>query len=402
MPQVGSTPSLGALRTARGIWLEDTQGNRFIDLHGNSCHHIGHSHPRLVSAIKQQIDTLGFAPRRFTNEPAVLLGEKLTRRFWDGDSRLLLATGGSDAIEIALRLSRATTRRSGIIAINGSYHGHGFASLALSSAVLDQRLGSQLPDIHHVAPYWDKAAGGADQMLADIEKIFATAPDTVACFIAEPMRSNCITAPSRLWPEVSRLCKRAGAKLIFDEIPSGLGKTGRFFAHEHYDVRPDVVVLGKALGGGILPIAAVLAHKDMAVAPELTLGHYTHEKNPVTSRAALTTIEIIEDERLIEQAERLGQYTENYLRDRLKSQPLSPLGGVRGLGLMLALTLQPGKLPIGISSEDLVKLAMQKGVSTTAKDAMAIGFSPPLVISDQEIRLAIDRIVEAAATQGPP
>ena len=140
MPQVGSTPSLGALRTAKGIWLEDTQGNKFIDLHGNTCHHIGHGHPRLVSAIKQQIDTLGFAPRRFTNESSVLLGEKLTRRFWDGDSRLLLATGGSDAIEIALRLSRATTRRSGIIAINGSYHGHGFASLALSSAVLDQRL----------------------------------------------------------------------------------------------------------------------------------------------------------------------------------------------------------------------------------------------------------------------
>ena len=402
IPQVGSTPSLGALRTAKGIWLEDTQGNKFIDLHGNSCHHIGHGHPRLVSAIKQQIDTLGFAPRRFTNESSVLLGEKLTRRFWDGDSRLLLATGGSDAIEIALRLSRATTRRSGIIAINGSYHGHGFASLALSNAVLDQRLGSQLPDIHHVTPYWHKEAGGADRMLADIERIFSTAPDTVACFIAEPMRSNCITAPPYLWPEVSRLCKRAGAKLIFDEIPSGLGKTGRFFAHEHYDVRPDVVVLGKALGGGILPIAAVLAHKDMAVAPELTLGHYTHEKNPVISRAALTTIEIIEDKRLIEQAERLGQYTENYLRDRLKSQPLSPLGGVRGLGLMLALTLQPGKLPIGISSEDLVKLAMQKGVSTTTKDAMAIGFSPPLVISDQEIRLAIDRIVEAAATQGPP
>jgi 4-aminobutyrate aminotransferase len=354
----------------------------------------------LVWAIKQQIDALGFAPRRFTNEPSVLLGEKLTRRFWDGDSRLLLATGGSDAIEIALRLSRAATRRSGIIAINGSYHGHGFASLALSSAVLDQRLGSQLPDIHHVAPYWDKEAGGADRMLADIERIFATAPDTVACFIAEPMRSNCITPPPHLWPEVSRLCKRAGAKLIFDEIPSGLGKTGRFFAHEHYDVRPDVVVLGKALGGGILPIAAVLAHKHMAVAPELTLGHYTHEKNPVTSRAALTTIEIIEDERLIEQAERLGQYTENYLRDSLKKRLLSPLREVRGLGLMLALTLQPGKLPAGVSSEDLVKLAMQKGVSTTTKGAMAIGFSPPLVISEQEIRLAIDRIVEAAATQG--
>ena len=239
-------------------------------------------------------------------------------------------------------------------------------------------------------------------MLADIERIFATAPDTVACFIAEPMRSNCITPPPHLWPEVSRLCKRAGAKLIFDEIPSGLGKTGRFFAHEHYDVRPDVVVLGKALGGGILPIAAVLAHKHMAVAPELTLGHYTHEKNPVTSRAALTTIEIIEDKRLIEQAERLGQYTENYLRDRLKDLPLSPIAEIRGLGLMLALTLQPGKLPVGMSSEDLVQLAMQKGVSTTTKDAMAIGFSPPLVISEQEVRLAIDRIVEAAATQDPP
>jgi 4-aminobutyrate aminotransferase len=122
----------------------------------------------------------------------------------------------------------------------------------------------------------------------------------------------------------------------------------------------------------------------------------------VTSRAALTTIEIIEDERLIEQAERLGQYTENYLRDRLKDLPLSPIAEIRGLGLMLALTLQSGKLTEGMSSEDLVQLAMQKGVSTTTKGAMAIGFSPPLVISEQEIRLAIDRIVGAAATQGLP
>lgn len=394
--QEGSTPCLHALRSAAGIWLEDVSGNRFIDLHGNTCHHIGHAHPRLIAAIKDQIDLLAFSPRRYTNEPAILLAESLTRRFLGGRSRLLLATGGSDAIEIALRLARVATRRSGIIALEGSYHGHGFGSLALSSRDLDARLGSQMPAIHHVTPYWDAMAGGADRMLADVKAAFATARDGIACLIGEPMRSNCIVPPAGLWPEISNLCKTHGAKLIFDEIPSGLGKTGRFFAHEHFEVIPDIVVLGKALGGGILPIAAVLADTALDVAPELALGHYTHEKNPLTSRAALTTLQIIDEEGLVARAENLGRFAEKILDEILQCDPNSQLSGIRGLGLLRAIILRPDGESRGMSARHLVEVALLNGISTTLKGRDAIGFSPPMIISEHQISFALKALARAA------
>ncbi|MGL5138305.1 MAG: aminotransferase class III-fold pyridoxal phosphate-dependent enzyme, partial [Beijerinckiaceae bacterium] len=276
--QNGSSPNTRALRALGGIWLEDMDGRRYIDLHGNTAHHLGYAHPRLIGALKAQLDELPFCPRRYTNETAVALAERLVSR-WTGAGRakVLFATGGSDAIEIALRLARAATGRSGTISLEGSYHGHGFGALGLSRAKLDPRLGAHLPARTHVTPYWDHARGGGERMLDDIRTAFADSRDGIAAVIAEPVRSNCHVPPDWLWPEVRRLCDAEGTKLIFDEIPSGLGKTGRFFAHEHFGVAPDAVVLGKALGGGILPIAAVVADAGLDVAPDLDLGHYTHE-----------------------------------------------------------------------------------------------------------------------------
>jgi 4-aminobutyrate aminotransferase len=391
--QHGSTPTMGILRKAEGVWLEDEFGRRVIDLHGNTVHHIGHGHPRLIAAIKDQLDRLAFAPRRYSNDVAVALGEKLTAQFRGGQSRMLLATGGSDAIEIALRLARAATGRSGIISLEGSYHGHGFGSLGLSSRRLDPRLGSQMPDLHHITPYWDIAAGGAERMLHELKALFQSG-QPIACLIAEPMRSSCIVPPSELWPEVQRLCEHNGTKLIFDEIPSGLGKTGRFFAHEHFGITPDIVVLGKALGGGVLPIAAVLADQSLDVAPDLALGHYTHEKNPVTARAALTTLEIIDDDGLIDRARTLGTVLEVEIADRMAKHP-SALSGIRGLGLLRALTFNPAG---HASADDVVSSGLANGVSFTMKGRDAIGCSPPLVISDEELALAIDGACAAIET----
>ncbi|MGL5362960.1 MAG: aminotransferase class III-fold pyridoxal phosphate-dependent enzyme [Bosea sp. (in: a-proteobacteria)] len=388
--QHGSTPALGVLRKAEGIWLEDEAGRQVIDLHGNTAHHIGHAHPRLIAAVKDQLDRLAFSPRRYSNDVAIALGETLTARFRGGQSRMLLATGGSDAIEIALRLARAATAKSGIIALEGSYHGHGFGALALSSRRLDARLGSQMPDIHHVTPYWDEALGGADRMLHDIAALLGSRSD-MACLIAEPMRSNCIVPPHGLWPTVRSLCDLHGVKLIFDEIPSGLGKTGRFFVHEHFGVVPDLVVLGKALGGGVLPIAAVLADKNLDAAPELALGHYTHEKNPVTARAALTTIEIIDDEGLVGRAEQLGQMADAIVRARIAAQKTG-ITGIRGLGLLRAITF---KADAAVSEDRITARGLAHGVSFTMKGTNAVGFSPPLVISEAELELALSGICGA-------
>jgi 4-aminobutyrate aminotransferase len=309
----------------------------------------------------------------------------------------LLATGGSDAIEISLRLARAATGKSGIIALEGSYHGHGFGSLALSSRLLDPRLGSQMPDIHHITPYWNETAGGADRMIDDIKALLQTRSD-IACLIAEPIRSNCIVPPSGLWQEVGALCARNGVKLIFDEIPSGLGKTGRFFAHEHFDVTPDLVVLGKALGGGILPIAAVLADPSLDVAQDLALGHYTHEKNPVTARAALTTVEIIDDEGLTMLAEQRGRDLEMLVRQHAAAgRPV--VSAARGLGLLRAITFavdEPRR-----SEAELVQAGLTHGVSFTMKGRDAVGFSPPLTIAETELGLALTGVVSAIAAVHP-
>lgn len=400
MHQDGSSPCMGVIRAARGGWIELEDGRRLLDLHGNSAHHIGYAHPRLVAAVKQQIDRLAFSPRRFANETATLLAEALTARFRPGRSRVLLAPCGSDAVEIALRLARAATGRSGIVALEGSYHGHGFASLALGTARPDPRLGSQLPDIHHVTPYWDVAAGGADRMLAEIDHALQHAKGGIACIIAEPMRSNCIVPPADLWPAVAALANRHGTRLIFDEIPSGLGKTGRFFAHEHWGVTPDAVVLGKALGGGLVPIAAVIADSDLAVAPDLSLGHYTHEKNPVTACAALTTLQIIEDEGLVDAADRLGRYADKRLHDAFADHPAGAAINLRGLGLLRCADFGAmAAFGPEDASQRLVEAAFANGVSTTAKGRDAIGFSPALIVSEAEIdsacmglRAAFDRV----------
>lgn len=396
--QHGSSPCIEAVVRAEGVWLTTARGQRLLDLHGNWAHHIGHAHPRLIAAIKAQLDDLAFTPRRFANAPSAELAERLTRRFRDGASRLLLATGGSDAIEIALRLARAVTGRSALIALEGSYHGHGMGAFGLSSARLDPRLGSQIPDIVHVTPYWDRAAGGPEQMLEEIETALRRTAGGIAALIAEPMRSSCVVPPVGLWPAVADLVRRHGATLIFDEIPSGLGKTGRFFAHEHFDVVPDAVVLGKALGGGVLPIAAVIADAGWNVAPDLALGHYTHEKNPTTARAALATLDIIDDEGLVEKAALLGRHVEAAMERIRSREPGSGLVRTRGLGLLRAIELDPAIRAEGSASaaHRVVEAARSRGVSTDAKGHDAIAFSPPLTITPAEIDWALSQLSAAA------
>lgn len=395
--QDGSSPCLSALRAVEGIWLEDIDGRRFVDLHGNTAHHVGHRHPEIIAALKRQLDTLPFSPRRYTNEPAVALAEKLLARWPGPPAKLLFTTGGSDAIEIALKLARVATGRHETISLEGSYHGHGFGSFGLSKAEPDPRLGPFLPGRRHVTPYW--APDGARRMLKEMREAFARSETGIAAVVAEPIRSNCHMPPDGLWAEVRELCDRHGALLIFDEIPSGLGKTGRFFAFEHVGAAPDAVVLGKALGGGVLPIAAVIADARLDIAPELDLGHYTHEKNPLTTLAALTAIEIIERDHLVERAALLEQQIRSRIGEIARAAPV--IRGVRGAGLLLALEFDPamcGADPGPGFAADLVRACMEGGLSTTSKGDASIGFSLPMTVSDSELDLifaAVRKVAEA-------
>ena len=387
--QHGSSPCISALRSAQGIWLENMERLRYIDLHGNGCHHLGHAHPRIIAALKDQLGVLAFSPRRYANAPATELAERLTARFRHGRSRLLMMPGGSEAIETAIRLARIATGRSGIVALQGSYHGHGMGSLALSQRQLDPRLGSQLGDVFHISPYWDTAVGGAEAMVASLAACLEANNGRIACLVAEPMRSNAHVPPAGLWPRCAELCAEHGVKLIFDEIPSGLGKTGRFFAFEHFGVTPDIVVLGKALGGGVLPLAAVIADDCLDVAPELSVGHYTHEKNPLLARVALATLDVLEDEGLVHKAAQRGRQLEQML-DGVTVAGLSL--SIRGLGLSRALSF--GGQCFGEML--LERAALAAGLSATAKDDHSIGVSLPLIVSEEETTMAAARLRQMA------
>ena len=318
-----SSPCLAALRRAEGLWLEDLAGRRYMDFHGNNVHHLGHGHPRLIAALKAQLDELPFAPRRFTNRPAVDLAQKLVELAPEGLGKVLLAPSGSDAIEMALKLARAATGRHKTISFWDSFHGAGFGAASVGGEALFRSgpIGPLLAGSEHVAPfacyrcpYGYPDQGGAPQLelcgmrCAQFVRYVLEKEQDVAAVIAEPVRAVPYLPPPGFWQEVRRACDDHGALLIFDEIPSGLGKTGKLFVCEHFGVVPDMLVLGKALGGGVVPLAALLARPELDVLGNHALGHYTHEKNPLLARAALTTLAIIEDEDLVGNAARVGAY----------------------------------------------------------------------------------------------
>ena len=411
-----STPCLNTVTKAEGIWLEDAQGRRFMDFHGNNVHHIGYGHPRLKRAIVEQMEALPFAPRRYACEPATALASKLGQIAPGGLSKVLFTTGGSDAVEVAVKLARIATRRFKVLSFWDSFHGAGLGAGSLSGEMLF-RSGpgaSLMPGTTQVAPFacyrcpygHDVDADGRPDLdrcrmaCAGMVDYVLEREGDVAAIIAEPARAVPYLPPPGFWQRVREACDRHGVLLVFDEIPTGLGKTGRMFACEHDGVTPDILVLGKALGGGILPIAAVVARADLDVAGDWALGHYTHEKNPVTARAALTTIEIIEEEGLALNAARVGRLALDHLTAMKKRQ--QAIGDVRGRGLLIGIDLvtdRATKAPDRDLAERVLYRCLDDGLSFKTTMGNVLTLTPPLTVTDVEMLDAL-AIVERAIAMG--
>ncbi|MCP5197075.1 MAG: aspartate aminotransferase family protein [Gammaproteobacteria bacterium] len=402
-----STPCLSAIRRAEGIWIEDTAGRRYRDFHGNNAHHLGYAHPRLIAALKRQLDELPFAPRRFTCEPAIGLARRLTEISPPGLDKVLFATGGSDAVEIALKIARAATGRFKTLSFWDAFHGAGFGAASVGGEALFRSgpIGPLLPGAEHVAPFacyrcpYGYPCDAAGQPRLDLchltcarfVRYVLEQEGDVAAFIAEPARAAPYLPPPGFWAAVRQACDEQGTLLIFDEIPTGLGKTGRLFACEHDAVVPDILVLGKALGGGVLPIAATLCRPELDVGQDWAFGHYTHEKNPVTCRAALTTLEIIEDEGLVENARCRGEQALQRLRAMQACHPL--IGDVRGRGLVLGVELirdRESKSPASDAAEAVLYRALSQGLSFKISLGNVLTLTPPLVITATEMDAALD------------
>lgn len=411
-----STPCLAPVRKLEGIWIEDTVGRRYMDFHGNNVHHIGYGHPRLVKALKDQIDELPFSPRRFTNDTAVALARKLCE-ITPGDlGKVLFVTGGSDAVDVAVKLARAATGRHKTISFWDSFHGAGFGGLSLGGeALFRNNMGPLLPGSEHIAPfacyrcqYGHKDIDGQPDLetcrlaCANMVRYVLEKEGDIAAVVAEPVRAVPYVPPEGFWKEVRAACDEYGALLIFDEIPNGLGKTGRMFTSEHFDVVPDIMVLGKALGGGMLPIAAMIAKPELDILADQALGHYTHEKNPLTARAALTTIEIIEDEGLVDNAARVGGHALERLQEMKTRYPL--IGNVTGLGLCIGVELvtdRDEKTPATGAADRILHRCLENGLSFKTTMGNVLTLTPPLIVTEEQMNEALGILEQAIAAETP-
>jgi 4-aminobutyrate aminotransferase len=396
-----STPCFDALVEAEGIWLTDVEGRRFMDFHGNNVHQIGYRHPKVVAAVKRQLDTLPFSPRRFTNLAAVELAERLAALAPDPLGKVLFAPGGTLAVGMALKLARLATGRHKTISLWDSFHGASLDALAVGGeAMFRNGMGPLLPGAEHAPPCDPngcpfRCGGTCTAQCADYIAYMLDKEEDVGAVVIETVRCTDVQIPPPdYYRRIREACDRAGALLILDEIPIGLGRTGAMFAFEHYGIVPDMVVLGKGLGGGVFPMAALIARRDLDVAADRALGHYTHEKSSVGCAAALATLDVLAEERLPERARTLGARALPRMGELKARHPL--VAEVRGIGLLLGIELRyaDGR-PARLEAEQTMYECLARGLAFKVGQGNVLTLSPPLVIGQADLDRAFDILDEA-------
>ncbi len=392
--QALSTPCLDGVERAEGSHLVTTAGRRILDFHGNSVHQVGHGHPRVVAAIAAQMAALPFCPRRYTNRAAIDLARRLCDLAPFAPARVLFAPSGTVAVGMALKLARAATGRHKTVSMWESFHGASLDAISVGGeAIFRSDAGPLLPGAEHVPPPGLAARFfGADrphERLADYLDYVLAVQGDVACVIAEPMRWTTVEPPPPgFWPRVRDSCDRHGALLVFDEIPSGLGRTGTMFACEQAGCAPDMLVLGKGLGGGIVPMAALVARGALNVAADRALGHYTHEKSSVGCAAGLATLDVIRDEALVARSARLGATALASLREHCAGLP--GVVAVRGLGLYLGVELDDAG-----RADAAMYRCLAAGLSFKVGGGTVLTLCPPLTVAEAELDRAFNVVARA-------
>ncbi|AZU62812.1 aspartate aminotransferase family protein [Neobacillus mesonae] len=393
-----STPCLNVIEKSYGIYLEDIDGRKYMDFHGNSVHQVGYGNEYVVKAVKEQLDTLPFSPRRYTNKPAIKLAKKLAELSPGNLNKVLFAPGGTSAVSMALKLVRKATGKYKTISMWDSFHGATLDAISVGGeAVFRSGMGPLLPGSLHVMPYnsYRCLLGECNKCpfkCLDYLEYVLEREGEVGALILEPIRCTDVQVPPKEYHQrLRQICDRYNMLLIYDEIPTALGRTGKMFAFEHYGIVPDIVLLGKGMGGGIFPMAAMLVRDDLDVAADIALGHYTHEKSTLGCAAALAVLQYIEEHQLLEHANKMG----NYMKVRLKNmqKQIEMIGDVRGIGLLYGVELvndRQSKEKAINEAEKVMYKCMDNGLSFKISQGNVLTLSPPLVISDQELERAMD------------
>jgi 4-aminobutyrate aminotransferase len=399
-----STPCLNVFQSCEGIYVEDLEGRRYMDFHGNNVHQVGFGNRRVIEAIKAQLDELPFCTRRYTNIPAIQLARKLTQLAPGNLNKVLFAPSGTAAIGMALKLARVATGRFKTISMWDSFHGASLDAISVGGeAIFRKGMGPLLPGTEHVPPPdpahcpFECGTQCSLQCARYVDYVLEKEGD-VAAVIAETVRSIPFIPPPDYWKIIRAACDRHGALLILDEIPHGLGRTGKMFTCEHYGIVPDMLVIGKGLGGGVFPLAALLAREDLDIMPDRALGHYTHEKNPVACAAGLATLECLEADGLLENARVLGEHALRRIEQMKAKFPL--VAGGRGLGLLLGIELVQDRQTrerACDAAERVMYLALERGLSFKVTMGNILTLTPPLTITRAELDQALDIIEQCLA-----
>lgn len=383
-----------------GAMVEDLDGNRYIDfMAGIGVSATGYNHPEVVKAIKDAAGKfLHMCGTDFYYEGMADVCERLAKSApGESPKRVFLTNSGTEAVEGAIKLVRNSTRRPTLVAFNGAFHGRSYGAMSLTASKTKQRatFGPMLPGIYHV-PYPDPYRLGpnaSDIVFEYIEKeLFKRyiSPTEIAAFFIEPMlgEGGYVLPPDDFLPKLAESCKRHGILLVFDEIQTGMGRTGKMWAAEHYGVEPDVLLTAKGIASG-MPLGAIIAREDVMRWPSGSHGS-TFGGNPVCCAAALATMDVIERDLLsntIEMGDLLKAGVEKLAQKHLC------IGDVRGKGLFIGVEFvkdRETKEPAEKLTEKIAQLAFERGLLLLSCGLNVIRLAPPLVLNRYDVEKGLE------------
>ncbi|MBC8224149.1 acetyl ornithine aminotransferase family protein [Candidatus Bathyarchaeota archaeon] len=405
------SPSFGrayplVIKSGRGCIITDVDGNEYIDLNaGLAVCNVGHSHPRVVQAVKDQVDRfLHYSYTDFYYENYVDLGETLQELIpGDFEKKFFYGNSGAESVEAAIKLSRWHSRRQGILAYIGAFHGRTLGAVSLTASKPAQRryFAPLVPGVEHIFyPYCYRCPFNLEypdcgfRCVTYIDdylfKKFVP-PEEVAMIFVEPIQGEggYVVPPDGYYKALRELCDEHGILIAADEVQSGFGRTGKWFASEHFDLVPDIICMAKGIAAG-LPLGVTASRADLM---DWTPGSHasTFGGNPVSASAAIEVIKIIKEERLLENAEKVGGHLMKRLREMQDSHPM--IGDVRGRGLMVGVELvkdRDSKEPAKEETEEVMMRCFEKGAALVNCGVSVIRWMPPLLITEELIDSALE------------
>ncbi len=394
---------------AAGIYVYDRDGKRYMDFSsGLAVMNTGHCHPSVVKAIGEQAQRFIHSGCIFYYPAIVELAERLKEITPDGTEMFFFSNSGAEAVEGAMKLARHTTQRQGIIAFGGSFHGRTYGAMSLTTSSVRYRKNYHplLPSVFHAPyPYCYRCPMGkrsedcSTECLAYLEWMLAhlITPEEVACVIIEPVlgEGGYVVPPEKFMAGLRELTEKHEILFIADEVQTGFGRTGRWFACEHFGIEPDIMVLAKAIAGG-LPLSAIGARRELMERWKPGSHGTTFGGNPISSKAALEVISVIEREGLLENVKKVGDHALGFLQE-LKEM-YACIGDVRGLGFMLGIEfVKADGMPAPELLEKIVNNCMKKGLIIvecgTYKNTARL--MPPLTTTHDEMQQALSILAEA-------